>query len=579
MRGDAPPTYAESTYDVSPRLLPVVATTMVPPLPRVIVAATVIPAPRTRSMSWASDDVVVTHCSAVAIEAAAAVVIPSSSSASSSASTAATALEILATFADFLGARLSATVERRRTDLRGATLDDFTLSAKPIGAGSNCVCWEARPSKAVGRVDASSSFALKRARLYSHNNVRRRFVRELATSSACAHPNVLSIYSVFSAPPHATDHPEALILAEVDAADAAAAGGGGSMDDPIVSPRSKVCRNAQYAVMELLRGGNLDEYCAAYADETRRSSMPPRQCLFVALQIFDALECLHATGVAHADLKADNVAFREKPRGKGREEWNEPGDVPLICLVDFGEATPPTSAGPGGGVMQSASFSGSRATMPPEMFSSTARDNETVQNSGSDATTTTTTRLFDWRAADVWAVGLVLYALSGATVPPFQDEAVESGDVPPMPRLPQEYADLDRIARACLVPEPTMRPSARRAARLCASALWDLPEDAIATAALSAGEGEEGEGEGDAGAAAAAAATAAAAAAAAVAAEQVAAREAMAERLVAHFHEAGFWDDMVEAHAGGITSPLWDFVACGGDEVRLQLRYLRSGDA
>ena len=211
----------------------------------------------------------------------------------------ASALAVLVSFADVLDEQLSATVARRKADLERCGLRDFTLSAEPIGVGSNCVCWEATSAAGdLGRVGAGASFALKRARLYSHNNVRGRFVRELETSHVCAHPNVTSIYSVFSAPPHEPDRPEALILAEAAAAPSAS--------DAPLSPSSTVSVRAQYSVMELLRGGNLEEYIAT------RGAMPERQCLYVALQIFDALDCLHREGVVHCDLKADNVAFRNE---------------------------------------------------------------------------------------------------------------------------------------------------------------------------------------------------------------------------------------------------------------------------
>ena len=125
--------------------------------------------------------------------------------------------------------------------------------------------------------------------------------------------------------------------------------------------------------------------------------------------------------------------------------------------------------------------------------------------------------------------------------------------MPPMPPLPPGYERLEIVARECLAAEPARRPTARRAARLCASVLWGLPVT------------DEGE------------------------VEDPAALAGMAGVLAAHFTAAGFWDDMVEAHTSDqalarssstlARSPRWDFVACGGEEVRLQLRYLRAATA
>ena len=623
MMDDPPPAYEPPSYDAAIREQP----------PPSYIAATVVShrGARPRSMSWAApSDADVVACSAVAIDTesgggastesvAALQAPPRSSNAVATAVTAATAtvsavasasaLAVLVSFADVLDEQLSATVARRKSDLDRCGLGDFTLGAEPIGVGSNCVCWEATSTAGdLGRVGAGASFALKRARLYSHNNVRSRFVRELETSHACAHPNVTSIYSVFSAPPHEPDRPEALILAEAAAAPSAA--------DAPLSPSSTVSVRAQYSVMELLRGGNLEEYIVA------RGAMPERQCLYVALQIFDALDCLHRGGVAHCDLKADNVAFRNEwantggsggafagagaagcggdtaSGGRGSsssgggggsasglggggadgcdascaEESADRSSVPIVSLVDFGEATPPTGSR-GGGVLQRASFSGSRPTMPPGMFAA-APSSETAHASdagdggdgggddGSDGgdcgDARSEVKLHDWRCADIWALGLVLHGLcSGPGAPaPFTSEDVESGAVPPMPPLPAGYERLEIVARECLAAEPARRPTARRAARLCASALWELPVT------------DEGE------------------------VEDPVALAGMADALAAHFTAAGFWSDMVEAHTrdeelaqltrasrSSARSPRWDFVACGGEEIRLQLRYLRAAMA
>ncbi|MCB9616834.1 MAG: serine/threonine protein kinase [Sandaracinus sp.] len=72
-----------------------------------------------------------------------------------------------------------------------------------------------------------------------------------------------------------------------------------------------------YLVMELLQGQPLD-------DMVGDDGLPPEQAHDLALQVLEGLSHAHANGVAHRDLKTENVFVSQTPRG------------PLCKLLDFG---------------------------------------------------------------------------------------------------------------------------------------------------------------------------------------------------------------------------------------------------
>src|SRR5687767_1613577 len=81
-------------------------------------------------------------------------------------------------------------------------------------------------------------------------------------------------------------------------------------------------------VMELVDGDDLAAHLA------RTGAMPLSECLAVARQIADALDCAHEQGVVHRDLKPANIKVR---------------DDGTVKVLDFGLAKlaePPSSVGP-----------------------------------------------------------------------------------------------------------------------------------------------------------------------------------------------------------------------------------------
>ena len=131
---------------------------------------------------------------------------------------------------------------------------------------------------------------------------------------------------------------------------------------------------APYLAMELLDGETL----AAYVK--RRGFLPPSEVLVIFQQLCHAMMAAHAVGIIHRDLKPENVFLALSRRA---------GSAPFVVKVlDFGIAKLTAEAG----TRNTTGAMGSPLWMAPE------------QTERSSITT----------AADVWALGLMLYfALTG----------------------------------------------------------------------------------------------------------------------------------------------------------------------
>jgi serine/threonine-protein kinase len=170
-----------------------------------------------------------------------------------------------------------------------------------------------------------------------------------------------------------------------------------------------------YIVMELLDGETL-------AHRLSRGPVPSDQARSVCGQIAAALTAAHEAGVVHRDVKPGNVFLTR--RG--------------VKVLDFGVA----------GQAESGPVMGTPAYLAPEQL-----DRGPVT-----------------AAADVFALGVVLYeTLTGSL--PFVDPDGRPGSLPPLP--PDTPADLAELGERCLSADPGDRPSAADAA-----AALDTPHDA-----------------------------------------------------------------------------------------------------
>ena len=87
----------------------------------------------------------------------------------------------------------------------------------------------------------------------------------------------------------------------------------------------RVCGDFLLLLTELLRGGDLRSVCERYT-----SGLPEATVAKIGMQVASALAHMHARGVAHCDVKPDNVLVCEAFSSAGEN---------VVKLVDFGLAT------------------------------------------------------------------------------------------------------------------------------------------------------------------------------------------------------------------------------------------------
>jgi tRNA A-37 threonylcarbamoyl transferase component Bud32 len=174
----------------------------------------------------------------------------------------------------------------------------------------------------------------------------------------------------------------------------------------------------QYCVMELIRGRTLRDVLR------ERSRLPLAEALPILRGIAEALDAAHAAGIAHRDLKPDNVFVVD---GGG------------VKLIDFGLAKLVDEEAP---LTKTGSVFGTPAYMSPE------------QCRGKRVTT----------ATDAYSLGVVTYQVLVGE-PPFGGDALElalhhlNDDAPaPSSRQGELDARVDRVVLALLAKDPAQRP-------------------------------------------------------------------------------------------------------------------------
>ncbi|WP_437963335.1 protein kinase [Sorangium sp. So ce260] len=111
----------------------------------------------------------------------------------------------------------------------------------------------------------------------------------------------------------------------------------------------------RYLVVELLRGSTLRKILGTHRD------MPAEIAAAVALELCDALEHAHASGIIHRDVKPENVLV-ELPSDRPGTSWD--GASVVIKLTDFGIAKILDAQG----VTSTGQVLGSPAHMAPEQI-------------------------------------------------------------------------------------------------------------------------------------------------------------------------------------------------------------------
>ena len=171
-------------------------------------------------------------------------------------------------------------------------------------------------------------------------------------------------------------------------------------------------------IMELASGGEVLEYVE------KNGAMEEPEARAILFQIINAMQYCHGRGVVHRDLKLENVLFKDT------------SDKNMVKIIDFGISGVCTTA------KQDKVDAGSIAYMPPECFT--------------NASVTTSPAL------DVWAIGLMFYAMLYGTLPFYsEDESdliqqIKKNNVYYPPEIPVT-AEAKKVLASMLEKDPAKR--------------------------------------------------------------------------------------------------------------------------
>ena len=257
-----------------------------------------------------------------------------------------------------------------------------------IGAGGMGEVYLAKDT----RLERKTAIKILRGNVAQDEERMQRFVREAKSASALNHPNIITIYEI------------------------------GETD------------NTHFIATEYIEGDTLRE-------RLKGASINLKSALEIAIQVANALDAAHRTGIVHRDIKPENVMIR--PDG-------------LVKILDFGIAKlsePPAVAG-GLSVSDSEAATAIKAYTSPGMIIGTAAymSPEQARGLAVDART------------DVWSLGVVLYEMAAGRLP---FEGQTSSDVissilqkePPALTLFSDEADarLDEIVTKALTKDKEER--------------------------------------------------------------------------------------------------------------------------
>nr|XP_028694360.1 serine/threonine-protein kinase PINK1, mitochondrial isoform X2 [Macaca mulatta] len=209
-------------------------------------------------------------------------------------------------------------------------------------------------------------------------------------------------------------------------------------------PASRVALAGEYGAVTYSYPCTLRQYL-------RANTPSPRLATMMMLQLLEGVDHLVQQGIAHRDLKSDNILVELDPDG-----------CPWLVIADFGCCLADESIG-----LQLPFSSwyvdrgGNGCLMAPEV--STARPGPRA--------------VIDYSKADAWAVGAIAYEIFGL-VNPFYSQGKahlesRSYQEAQLPALPESVPpDVRQLVRALLQREASKRPSARVAANVLHLSLW-----------------------------------------------------------------------------------------------------------
>jgi serine/threonine protein kinase len=167
-----------------------------------------------------------------------------------------------------------------------------------------------------------------------------------------------------------------------------------------------------FVILELCRAGDLLDYIQA------NPNRPNRRVLSFFYQILNAVAYLHERGIAHLDIKPENILL---------------SDVQTVKLADFGccEAPPKYDRGNARGTLKYSA---------PEILTCPRTDN---------------------RPADVWSLGILLFTMSAGMLPfpPGTDEEIAQRIIKGQLIVPSTiHPEIATMVRDCCQVDPDQRP-------------------------------------------------------------------------------------------------------------------------
>jgi Tol biopolymer transport system component len=268
----------------------------------------------------------------------------------------------------------------------GARLGPYEILSA-LGAGGMGEVYRARDT----RLDRDVAVKVLAGHLALSTEVRQRFEREARTISSLSHPNICTLFDV---------------------------GREGDTD---------------YLVMELLEGQSL-------AQKLEAGPLPMEDVLRLGIQIADALEKAHASGVIHRDLKPGNIMLTErgvKLLDFGLAKLHEPATQSSVTVM----GALPTAAGTAP-LTTEGTLLGTFQYMAPEQLEGREAD----------------------AASDIFALGAVLYematakkAFAGKSQASLIGAIMHSAPPAVSTSAPLSTPAFDRVVATCLAKDPRDR--------------------------------------------------------------------------------------------------------------------------
>ncbi|OXB77291.1 UNVERIFIED_CONTAM: hypothetical protein H355_002283 [Colinus virginianus] len=252
------------------------------------------------------------------------------------------------------------------------------------------------------------------------------------------HPNIIQVIRAFTSsvpllPGALTDYPDVLPVS--------------------LNPRGIGRSHTLFLVMK--------NYPCTLRQYLRDNSPDTRLCTMMILQLLEGVDHLVRHGIAHRDLKSDNILVEFDSAGCPRLVITDFG----CCLADdsIGLRLPFTSS--------DVDCGGNGCLRPPEVTTASAGPGMVI----------------DYSKADAWAVGTIAYEILGLANPFYShgDSFLESRSYreEELPSLPDGVpCEVKQVIRMLLRRDPSKRLSARVAANVLHLSLWG--ENILASEAL-----------------------------------------------------------------------------------------------